>query len=108
MTEIKSDIPLPTTSGRRGRAPEYPFASMKHEQHFDTEIRDGETPEAAVKRMRTVSGSYRRRHSASMAFVVRAVEHEETGEMVIRVWARNSKPPVKRIQDGLAEFFGKP
>lgn len=111
MHEIKQNIPVPLASNRArsGPKPIYPFADMADGQCFDTPIREDESAEAAVKRMRTTSSSYRGRHKSAMTFIVRAVEDEQTGKQVVRVWARASVPPVKRKLEGGAlvnEFFG--
>lgn len=104
MHEIKKNVPLPTSRGQPGRAAVYPFATMKDKDCFDTPIRGNESAGQAVKRMRTVAASYRRRHNSAMAFTVREAVDKEAGDIVIRVWARASVPPVKRVKD-VDEFF---
>lgn len=103
--EIKKGEPLPGGWGKRGRPSVYGLETMESGDHFDTKIRDGETEKQAILRMRRSTTSYRRKHQASMAFTVRAVTIEETGERVIRVWARDSAPPVSRAQSDNSAFF---
>jgi hypothetical protein len=107
MHEIKNGAPIPKKQRGPARNPVYPFATMKDDDHFDTPIREDETPEKAVKRMRTTSTSYRMRHQSTMAFSVRAVEDEQTGELVIRVWARASVAPVPRDKGNDSFFSAK-
>lgn len=104
MHEIKKNIPLPASRGKHGRVAVYPFATMKDGECFDTPVREGESTAEAIKRMRTVSSSYRTRHKTAMAFTVRQAADENTGEIVVRVWARVSVPPVKRAP-AAEEFF---
>jgi hypothetical protein len=101
--KFKRGAPLPGGWGQRGRPSIYGLESMKDGDHFDTEIREGESEKQAVLRMRRSTTSFRRKHHASLAFTVRAVTHEKTGKRLIRVWARASEPP--RSRTAVDAFF---
>src|SRR5262245_4754937 len=102
--DIKKGKVLPGGWRQRGKPPTYPLATLAHRDHFDTDIKEGETEQQAVKRLRTTTSTWRLKHHSSKAFTVRVVTHEETGKRVIRVWARESVPPVKREKDNRSFF----
>lgn len=102
MLAISTGIEAPNSLTKRGRPPIYPFANMKAGQYFDAQIRDGESPENAARRLANSSTSWRSRHHSSLAFLVRIVRGAPRSTAWIRVWAIESEPPVRR---GVADFF---
>lgn len=103
MVKTKKGELLPGGWRKRGKPPTYPLATMREDEPFDTEIKPGETEQQALKRLRTSTSTWRLKHHSSRKFAVRIVTNE-TGKRVVRVWVRESVPPVKRSQDN-SDFF---
>jgi hypothetical protein len=107
MYEIKKDIPVPTDTPAPNS--KYPFGQMAPGDCFDTDFRPNEGEDAALRRMRSTTATWRIRHNSSLTFVVRALT--ENGRTFLRVWAREGRAPKKRAvppavqQDDKADLF---
>ena len=56
--EIEDNVPIPTTSVRRGRTGGYPFEQLALNQSFHVAAKDGETPaDVAARLQSSVSGA---------------------------------------------------
>lgn len=85
MSRIFTGVPLPTTTFRKGPSARYPTEELGVGQSFYEEPKEGETFEAAVKRMASSSVRVSKKFPGRK-FRARVDLHPETGAKVVGVW----------------------
>ena len=89
--EIEDNIPIPTTTARRGRTGGYPFENLNINQSFHVAAKDGEEPADVAARLQSSVSGARARYS------------EETGEqetVVKKVYQKNEAGDFVKDADG--------
>lgn len=84
MFQIEKAIPLPAVEAGQGRPPKYPFAQLEVGDSFfvPAEVKEGDTQEQAVARLRGRMDSNKRQGQKLTGFTL-AVRTVEGG---VRIW----------------------
>ena len=89
--EIEDNVPIPTTSVRRGRTGGYPFEQLEINQSFHVAAKEGETPADVAARLQSSVSGARTRFS------------EETGEtekVKQKVYKKNADGSFAKNEEG--------